>query len=64
MHDAGIGRNDGQIAKRGLSPAQEGVALFVADEFKFGIELKRLRRAEFVHLHRVIDHQFRRLQRD
>ena len=51
MHDAGVGRHDRQIAKRGLAPAQEGIALFVADEFELGIELKRLRRAEFVHLH-------------
>ena len=35
----------------------------VARELQLGIELKRLRRAELVHLHRVVDHQFGRLQR-
>ena len=34
MHDAGVGRHDGEIAKGGLSPAQEGIALFVADEIR------------------------------
>ena len=50
MDDAGIGRHDRQIAEGGLSPAQECVALFVAEEFEFSIELKGLRRAEFVDL--------------
>ena len=62
VNDAGIGRHDRQIAEGGLAPAQESIAFFVANEFEFGIELKRLGRAEFVHLHRVINHQLRRLQ--
>ena len=62
VHDAGVGRHDGQIAEGGLAPAQEGVALFVALEFQLGVELERLRRAEFVHLHRVIDDQLGGLQ--
>ena len=42
VDDAGIGRNDGQIAECGLSPAQEGVALFVAEEFQLGVESETL----------------------
>ena len=40
MNDAGIGRHDGQIAEGSLAPTQEGVTLFIAQEFQFGIELK------------------------
>ncbi len=61
MNDAGIGWNNGQIAKGGLAPAQECVALFVAYEFQLGVEQKRLRRAKFIDLHGVIDDQFGRL---
>ena len=62
MHDAGVGWNNRQIAESGLSPAQKSVAFFVAQKLEFGIELKCLRRAEFVHLHRVVDDQFGGLQ--
>ncbi len=63
VNDAGVGRNDGEVLERRLSPAQEGVAFFVALKFQLGIELKRLRRAELIDLHGVIDHQLRGLQR-
>ena len=55
VDDAGVGGDDGQIAKSGLTPAEEGVALFVALEFEQGIHVERLGRAEFVDLHGVID---------
>jgi hypothetical protein len=45
-----------------LAPAQEGISFLIAQEFQFGIELKGLRRAEFVDLHRVIDDQLSRLK--
>ena len=57
------GRHDGEVLEGRLSPAQEGIALFVALELQLGIELEGLRRAELIHLHRVIDHQLGRLQR-
>src|SRR5271165_6765369 len=63
VHDAGIGRHDGEVLERGLSPAQEGVALFVARELECGVELERLRRAELIHLYGVVDDQLGRLQR-
>ena len=63
VHDAGVGRHDGEVLERRLPPAQEGVAFFVALELQLGVELKRLRRAELIHLHRVVDDQLGRLQR-
>ena len=54
MNDAGVGRHYGEVLERGLAPAQEGVALLVALEFQFGIELKRLRGTVLIHLHRVV----------
>ena len=63
VDDAGIGRHDGQIAESGLPPAQEGVAFFVALKFEQRIHIKGAGRAEFVHLHRVVNDQFGGLQR-
>ena len=62
MDDAGVGGHDGEIVERGLSPAQEGVTLFVAKKFELRILLKGLRSAEFVHLHGVVNHQLDRLK--
>ena len=64
VNDASIGRDDGEVPESSLSPAQEGIALLVAEKFELGIELKCLRRAEFVHLHRVVDDQLSGLKRD
>ena len=55
VDDAGVGGDDGEVAEAGLSPAEEGVAFFVALEFEQGVHIERLRRAEFVDLHGVID---------
>ena len=63
MNDAGVGRNDGEVLERGLTPTQEGVAFFVALEFQIGVQLKRLRGAELIDLHGVVDDQLGRLQR-
>ena len=63
MHDASVGRHNGEISEGGLPPAQERVTFFIAREFKFGIELERLRRPEFIDLHRVVDNQFSWLKR-
>src|SRR5437868_877981 len=51
VHDASVRRHNGKIMEGGLPPAQEGVAFFIAREFKFRIELERLGRPEFVNLH-------------
>ena len=56
------GRHNGQVVESFLSPAQKRVALFVAQEFQLSIKSKRLRGAEFVHLHRVVDDKLCRLQ--
>jgi len=61
VNDAGVGRNDGEVLKGGLSPAQELVALLVAQEFEFGVEIESFGRAEFIDLHGVVDDEFRGL---
>jgi hypothetical protein len=63
MHDAGVGRDDGEIAESGLAPAQERITLFVALEFEQGVHVECVGGAEFVNLNRVVDDQFDRLQR-
>src|SRR5882672_1206580 len=62
MNDARVGRDNGEIAKRCLPPAEKSVALLVALEFEQGIHFESVRRAELVHLHGVVNHQFDRLQ--
>ena len=62
VDDAGVGGDDGEIAEAGLSPAEEGVALFVALEFEQGVHVERLRGAEFVDLDGVVDDQLNGLQ--
>ena len=57
--NAGIRRNDLEIVQGFLSPAQEGVALDVALKFEFRVEREGHVGAELVHLHGVVDHQFR-----
>ena len=59
MNDAGIRRNDREILEPSLSPSQEGIAFLIALKFQFGVEQERLWRAKFIHLYRVINHQFR-----
>ncbi len=63
MDDAGVGRDDAEIAEGILSPAQERVPFLVARELELRVQLKRVRLAEVVHLHRVIDDELDRLQR-
>ncbi len=63
VHDAGVGRHDGEVLEGCLSPAQEGVTLLVAMELQVGVELQGLRGTKLVDLHRVIDNQLGRLQR-
>ena len=63
MADAGVRRNDFEILKTFLAPAQEGVALDIALHFEFGVEGEGAGGAEFVHLHGMIDHEFGGKQR-
>jgi hypothetical protein len=46
-----------------LSPAEEGVALFVALEFEQGVHVEGVGGAEFVDLNGVVDDEFYWLQR-
>ena len=62
VDDAGIGRDDGQVAEGGLSPAEEGIALFVALEFEQGVHVEGVGAAEFIDLDGVVDYQFDRLE--
>ncbi len=63
VHDAGIGWHHLEVLERLLAPAQEAVALAVALELDAAVEVQRVGAAEHVHLHRVVDHQFRGDQR-
>ncbi len=64
MDDASVGRDDGEIAESGLSPAEKGVTLLVAAELEQGVQVESSGGAEFVDLHRVIDDEFDGLQWD
>ncbi len=63
VNDAGVGRDDGEIAETGLSPAKEGVAFFVALEFEERVHFESVDGTEFVDLHGVVDDEFDGLQR-
>ncbi len=57
MDDARVRRDDLEVVKRGLSPAQERVALLVAIELELSVALKRTGRPELVDLDGVVDHE-------
>ena len=63
MADAGARRHHAEILKGLLAPAQEGIALVVAPHLDLDIGGKGARRAEIVHLHRMIDNEIDRHQR-
>ena len=56
VDDAGVGRDDGQITKAGLAPAEERVTLFVALEFEESVYVEGVGGAELVDLHGVVDY--------
>ncbi len=62
VNDARVGRNNRQIVEGRLPPAQERVSLLVPQELQLRIQPKGVCRAELIHLHRMVDHQFCRLQ--
>src|SRR5439155_7519590 len=63
VDDTGIRRNDGEVTKSSLPPAQECIAFAIALEFKVRIYLKRGLGAKLIDLNRMVNHQFRRLYR-
>ena len=62
VNDARVRRHDPEVAEGVLAPAQKRVAFLVSRELELGVQLKRVLAAEVIDLHRVIDHQFDRLQ--
>uniref|UniRef100_A0A6J5ZXS1 Unannotated protein n=1 Tax=freshwater metagenome TaxID=449393 RepID=A0A6J5ZXS1_9ZZZZ len=63
MDDSGIGRDDAELLKRLLPPAQELVALAVALELALRVDRERVGFAEGINLNRVVDHKLGRDQR-
>ena len=63
VDDAGVGRDDLEVVKRALPPAQERVALAVSLELELGVALEGGTGAEHVDLHGVVDDELRRDQR-
>ena len=63
MHDSGSRRNDLEVVERGLSPAQELVALAVALVFELDVALEGVLCAEQVGDDGVVDDQLRRGER-
>ena len=61
VNDAGVGRDDGQVAEASLAPTEERVALFVALEFEERVHVESVGGAELVDLDGVIDDQLDRL---
>ena len=55
MHDPRVWRYDLEARERFLRPPQQRVAFAVALELEIGIDLKRPRRPELIHDHRVVD---------
>ena len=63
VDDARVRRDDLEVAKRRLPPAQERVALLVPLELELGVVAHRDARRVLVHLHRVVDHELGGQQR-
>ncbi len=63
MHDARVGRHDGEVLEGALPPAQERVALLITLELALGIDAEGVACAEGIDLHRVVDHELGRHQR-
>ena len=63
MHDAGVGRDDLEVAEGALPPLQEGIALDVALVVELLVEVESGAGAECIHLDGVVDDELDRLQR-
>ncbi len=53
--DAGVRRNNFEILKPFLAPAEKRVAFDIALHFEISVERERVRGAELIHLHGVVD---------
>ncbi len=63
MADAGAGRHHAEIVEGVLPPAQEVITFPVSLVFELDVVRERLRGAEIVDLHRVVDDEIDRRQR-
>ena len=63
MADAGAGGHGIEIVQRFAAPFQEVITFHIAVIFDLDVLLERLGVAEFIHHHRVVDHQIDRNQR-
>ena len=63
MHDADTRGHDLERIERLHTPFHELIALFIALEFEFHVDVERILAAVTVHLYRMIDHQIDRHQR-
>lgn len=63
MAYAGVRRNNFEILKTFLAPAQESVALDIAFHFEVGVEEKGVCGARFIYLHGMVDDKLGRKQR-
>jgi hypothetical protein len=63
VDDAGVRRDDTEVLKCFLTPAQERVAFLVPPEFERGIEIGGVALGVMVHLHGMVDDQLDRLER-
>src|SRR5262249_28698553 len=57
VHNPRVGRYDFEIVKGVLAPPQKCVALFVARELEFGVELEGIRLRKVVNLYRVVHNE-------
>ena len=62
MANSGVRRHYLKIVESFLSPAQKSIALDIPLHFQVGIDAERIRGPELIHLHGMVDHQFRRQQ--
>ncbi len=63
VNNPGVRRNDLEVAERLLPPAEEGIALAIALELHLLVDAERIRRAEGIDLHGMVDDQLGRQQR-
>ena len=58
MHDSGAGRNNFELVKCALSPAQELVALLITFVFELDISVCSIGGSKKISNHRVVNHKF------
>src|SRR5947209_12317654 len=63
MHDAGIGRDDTEVAERFLAPPQESIALLISGKLEKRVFAESPFGAEGIDLDGMVDHQVCRNER-